>query len=176
MDVGRPSANILIRNLTVNSPCCAGVCIGSEMSGGVYNVVVEDCHFVSVGQGLRIKAGIGRGAYVKDVLYRNIKMDDVKEWAIQINDFYGNRNPSCGSRNATVTPKIHSIVYESIEAVATRNGADFEGLSNATIRDVLLSGVVLNARNVTYSCSAVSGKYARCQPEPCSAFTPNSDD
>ena len=34
IDTNRPSRNIVIRNLTVNSPCCAGN-VGSEMSGGV---------------------------------------------------------------------------------------------------------------------------------------------
>eukprot|EP00911_Craspedida_sp_UC1_P002345 UC1_evm1s1760 len=71
-----PTRNVYIRNLTVNSPCCAGICIGSEMSGGVENVVVEDCHFHSVGQGLRIKAGLGRGAFVRNISYENVVMDN----------------------------------------------------------------------------------------------------
>ena len=35
------------------------------MSGGVENVIVDDVHLQNVGQGLRIKAGLGRGGYKK---------------------------------------------------------------------------------------------------------------
>lgn len=75
IEAALPTKNVFIRNLTVNSPCCAGICIGSEMSGGVENVRVIDCHFHSVGQGLRIKAGLGRGAFVRNIRYGVVRPD-----------------------------------------------------------------------------------------------------
>ena len=46
------------------------------MSGGVENVIVDDVHLQNVGQGLRIKAGLGRGGYVKNIKYNNVNMDN----------------------------------------------------------------------------------------------------
>ena len=45
---GMPSANILIRNVTAVLTAdddAAGVAMGSEMSGGIFNVTIEDCVF-----------------------------------------------------------------------------------------------------------------------------------
>ena len=67
LDVARPSRNIVLRNLTIRSPNAAGICIGSEMSGGVANVRATDLLLRDVAVGLRIKAARGRGAYVRNV-------------------------------------------------------------------------------------------------------------
>ena len=49
--------NVLIRNLTVLGTSCAGLAVGSEMSGGVENVTIENSVFVNVDTGIRIKYG-----------------------------------------------------------------------------------------------------------------------
>ncbi|KAJ8532102.1 hypothetical protein K7X08_012025 [Anisodus acutangulus] len=61
---GRPSTNIVIRNLVVRSMVSAGISIGSEMSGRVSNVTVENVHAWNSRRALRIKIAAGRGGYV----------------------------------------------------------------------------------------------------------------
>ena len=174
MDVGIPTANVHIRNLTVNSPSCAGVCIGSEMSGGVENVLVEECQFLNVSSGLRIKAALGRGGYVRNVTYRNIDIDNAIGWAIQANDFYGSSNKACHGREANAVPKISDLRFENITAHGTGNGANFVGLSTAFVRGVVLSNVTLLTQGKeTYTCNDTVGKYdAHCSPRPCRNFVP----
>ncbi|XP_020599943.1 probable polygalacturonase, partial [Phalaenopsis equestris] len=58
---GRPSTNILIRNVTLRSVVSAGLSIGSEMSGGVSNITMEDIHVWESRRGVRIKTAAGRG-------------------------------------------------------------------------------------------------------------------
>ena len=60
-----PSAFITVRRVSVWSPGAAGLSVGSEMSGGVEAVLVEDCRVVGAGNGIRIKTGEGRGGYVR---------------------------------------------------------------------------------------------------------------
>ena len=43
-DIGRPLENVVIRRCTVKRGH-GGFTIGSEMSAGVKNILVEDCHF-----------------------------------------------------------------------------------------------------------------------------------
>jgi polygalacturonase len=54
-----------------------GVVIGSEMSGGVRNVVIDNCVFVGTNRGIRIKSRRGRGGVVEDIRASNIVMTDV---------------------------------------------------------------------------------------------------
>ncbi|MCH90799.1 polygalacturonase-like, partial [Trifolium medium] len=60
---GRPSMNIMIRNLVVRSMVSAGISIGSEMSGGVSNITVENLLVWDSRRGVRIKTAPGRGGY-----------------------------------------------------------------------------------------------------------------
>ena len=103
LEAARPTRNVVLRNLTIHSPTSAGVCIGSEMSGGVANVRATDLVLRDVATGLRIKASRGRGAYVRNISYSNVSIEGFITHAIQVSDFYGQRNPSCGDRNASAT-------------------------------------------------------------------------
>ncbi|RVW14394.1 putative polygalacturonase [Vitis vinifera] len=44
--MARPSSNIIVRRLSGTTPTCSGVGIGSEMSGGISNVTMEDLHIL----------------------------------------------------------------------------------------------------------------------------------
>ena len=72
------SSNITIRNSFLSSPCCAAVCIGSEMSGGVANVSVSNLTVWNSAEGLRLKTGMGRGGYIKDISMVDSTIDDSK--------------------------------------------------------------------------------------------------
>ncbi|KOC87727.1 glycoside hydrolase family 28 protein [Winslowiella iniecta] len=55
-----------------------GISIGSETSGGVNNVLVENNEFIGSMYGIRIKTPRGKGGEVKNIVYRNTKMVDVE--------------------------------------------------------------------------------------------------
>jgi polygalacturonase len=91
IEYNRPSRNITVRRAT--SGCRGGFTIGSEMSGGVQDVLFENC--VSTGEsGIRISSELGRGGYVKDVVFRNISFSwgenyhDHKQFLLDINQDY----------------------------------------------------------------------------------------
>ena len=54
-----------------------GVVIGSETNGGVRNVVISNCVFVSTDRGVRMKSRRGRGGFIEDVRVMNVVMRDV---------------------------------------------------------------------------------------------------
>jgi polygalacturonase len=74
----KKSENITIRNCYMRHGHGA-VVLGSEMSGGIANVNVQQCLFESTDRGLRIKTRRGRGKYavVESVTFKNIIMKDV---------------------------------------------------------------------------------------------------
>ncbi len=55
-----------------------GISIGSETSGGVNNVLVENNSFKGSMYGIRIKSPRGKGGEVKNITYRNNTMVDVE--------------------------------------------------------------------------------------------------
>ena len=71
-----PSEDIWVHDCVMKQGHC-GVGIGSEMSGGVKNVVIEDCVFTDTERGLRLKTRRGRGGSVDGVTFRRVKMKNV---------------------------------------------------------------------------------------------------
>lgn len=74
-----PSRNIIMRNCRVKNGHQL-MAIGSELSGGVENVFVDNCHFDNAGSGARstinnilfVKTNERRGGYVKNIHVSNV--------------------------------------------------------------------------------------------------------
>lgn len=66
-----------------------GLSLGSEMSGGISNVVIENCKLLHGSYGIQIKTGITRGGFVKNVSIDNVEIVGTTKEAIRIDAFYG---------------------------------------------------------------------------------------
>ncbi len=82
--IGRPSKNIRV----FDSICHFGhgLCIGSEMSGGIEGVRLWDCDMGPTWSGIEIKGTKKRGGYVRDVVVRNITASHVMIHSVTFND------------------------------------------------------------------------------------------
>ncbi|WP_300366768.1 glycosyl hydrolase family 28 protein [uncultured Subdoligranulum sp.] len=82
--IGRPSAHIYIFD------CCStvgnGICIGSEMSGGVEDVQIWDCDLETSFAGIEVKGTAKRGGYVRGVTARNCTAPRVMIHTVPYND------------------------------------------------------------------------------------------
>lgn len=104
---GVPSENIVIRHNKNRR-----ISIGSEMSGGVRNVYVYDCEVVGmVNRAIHIKTVRGRGGVVENLWFENISFDTVKENAIYLNMFYGDREEEPVSER---TPVFRNFSFKNI--------------------------------------------------------------
>ena len=68
-----PCSNIYIHDCVVNEGH-GGFVIGSEMSRGVKDILVENCTFIGTDVGVRMKSALGRGGVVENITIRNIDM------------------------------------------------------------------------------------------------------
>ncbi len=73
--INRPTKGVFIFDCKINSG--GGFAIGSEMSGGVENVYVWDVDTTKGRLGIRIKAPIVRGGYIKNVEVIDSKLCDI---------------------------------------------------------------------------------------------------
>ena len=84
-----PTRNLLIDNCFVYHGH-GGFVVGSEMSGGVENIVVSNCRFLGTDVGLRFKSKRGRGGVVRNIFIRDIYMTDIVTEPLLFDLFYGN--------------------------------------------------------------------------------------
>lgn len=55
----------------------SGITLGSETSGGIERVLIEDNQFNGTGVGFRIKSARNRGGFIRDITVRNLSLVDV---------------------------------------------------------------------------------------------------
>ncbi|WP_288427612.1 glycoside hydrolase family 28 protein [uncultured Agrobacterium sp.] len=126
-----------------------GLVIGSEMSGGVHDVVIEDCEMIGTDRGLRLKTRRGRGGSVSNITMRRVLLDGVQT-ALSANahyhcdadghdDWVQSRHPAIVD---TGTPQISRITVEDVEVRNLSHAAGvFLGLPEAPIRDIEIRGL-----------------------------------
>lgn len=105
-----PSHDIEIKNSIIKKGF--GITIGSEVSGGVYNINIHDIKFINTDCGFRIKSTKTRKGYIKDVTISNLDMLNVK----YIFNMYLDWNPNY---NKITKPDIElktdiSSLYEEV--------------------------------------------------------------
>lgn len=143
----RPCENIAISNCTMLHGH-GGVVIGSEMSGGVRNVVISNCVFTGTDRGIRIKSRRGRGNAVEDLRVNNIVMDNVL-CPLVLNMFYG-----CGAWGDSkvtdqspravneTTPRFRRMRFSNITARRVKYAAAYIlGLPEMWVDDVSFDGI-----------------------------------
>jgi polygalacturonase len=76
--VNRPTENVVIRNCRVGYSA-AMVAFGSETSGGIRHVRISNCRADDdCSSVVRFKSRMGRGGIVEDIVYENIRADNVR--------------------------------------------------------------------------------------------------
>jgi polygalacturonase len=127
-----PSENIIIRNCEMKDGH-GGVVLGSEMSGGIRNVFVEDCKMGSPNlvRAIRLKSNSSRGGFLENLFVRNITVDQVKEAVVRINLQYE-------KDRGKFFPKVSNIHLANITSEKCKRPFYFVGLPESTIANVII--------------------------------------
>jgi polygalacturonase len=159
-----PSHDITITNCTFMHG--HGLSVGSELSGGAYNITADNVTFNGTDNGIRVKANRDRGHEVYHLVFRNLKMTDVKN-AILISEYYPKVLPPAGEAPQPVgrlTPHFHDIVLDNITATGGKNAGVIAGLPESPVRDVVLRNVHISAQTgLTVAYADVTGKHVTLQ-------------
>jgi polygalacturonase len=164
--VGRPDENITITNCVMLRGH-GGVTIGSEMSGGVRNVVVSNCIFQGTDVGIRVKSQRGRGGVVEGFNVANVVMQDVKS-AFTLTTFYmGADKPTDVFPVNEGTPVFRDFHFTNITARGSKSAGEITGLKEMaiggfTFRDVHIQAQtgmkITNAKDVSFLDSSITVK------------------
>jgi polygalacturonase len=137
-----PCENITITNCTMLNGH-GGVVIGSEMSGGVKNVVITNCIFDGTDRGIRLKTTRGRGGVVENIRVSNILMKDIKVEAIVLNMFYGE---SIEGPVSVETPCFRNIHLANITGVNINKACKVDGLPEMPVSEISFSNINMEAQ------------------------------
>lgn len=166
-NLARPTENVIIRDCRLESSIFAAIGLGSEMSGGIRNVKLENCVISGHQNAIFIKSRDGRGGYMENISGENLTVlksptfigIDLVNKGIQASD------PVPGEVNQW--PRVHNLSFKNIEVqdvkelVAGTNVPASRPLDGFTLDDI--SGTcsraidLANMKNVSLDRVRVSG-------------------
>lgn len=127
-----------------------GVVIGSELSGGIKNISIQNLRLNRTDRGIRIKTRRRRGNTIENIMASDIVMENVI-CPLVINCYYrGTTRPEdyefCSSKLPAEiephTPLIQNLRFERIRAFQVRAAAAcFEGLPERPIENCIFSDI-----------------------------------
>lgn len=144
--VNRPTEDVSIVNCNVHRAHGA-VTLGSEISGGIRNVVADNITCDGTQMGIRIKSQRGRGGVVENVRFDNWTMKDVGQ-AINVTSYYLMEGEVRSSQEpvSEKTPVFRDIAISHVSIQDARVAIDIEGLPELPISGLRISDVTASAK------------------------------
>lgn len=152
-----PTENVYIHDCTVFHGH-GGFSVGSEMSRGIRNILVERCVFIGTDVGIRFKSTLGRGGVVENITIRDITMLRIPGEAIILTMGYvlfhakqehhdGNYIPGETRITPEDIPEFKDIHISRVVCQGAGCGLRIEGLSQMPIHDMVLEDISLTAKD-----------------------------
>lgn len=165
-----PSENIIIRGCRMKDGH-GGVTLGSEISGGVRNIFVENCRMDSpcIEDALRIKNNAMRGGVLENIYARDVRVGRVAVAGLSIDFHYeeGQAGP--------FTPVVRNVEVENMTVERTKYPLYLRGFEHAPIEEVRLSNcefahatnksVLDNVKGLQLKSVRINGEIAK-GPDP----------
>jgi polygalacturonase len=171
MLLDRPTQNVLIKNCKLVSSIDASLGIGTEMSGGIRDVRLENCLISGHQNGIFIKSRDGRGGFIENITFDNLTVSnsptlvgidlttkgiqasdpvpgDVEKWALVKNISF----------NHIKVNNVQALVVGSaVSAQRPIDGLTFSDITGTCERGITLANV-LNAKFDSINVTGFSGQ------------------
>jgi polygalacturonase len=146
--VNRPTEYVVIRDNMIRRG--GGVIsFGSETSGGIRHVVALDNHGIGTKEGVRFKSAKTRGGYVRDILVRGLKLENVPlpfTFTLNWNPSYSYATIPAGMKNV---PAYWSVLSTPVLPVE-KGYCDF--------RDIRIENVEITGATRIFTASGLPDK------------------
>jgi polygalacturonase len=131
--VNVPSRNIIVANCVMNTRHTA-VAIGSEMTGGVENVYIENITGGKIQRAFRIKTNSLRGGFARNIGFRNSTVKEATGVLIDIKTSYGREI-------GEFYPEITNINIENVACKHAVKAISMMGTADIPINNVALKNI-----------------------------------
>ena len=131
--VGVATENVIVRKCRMKDGH-GGVTIGSEISGNVRYVYVEDCQMDSpmLERALRLKTNAMRGGILEHIYMRNVTVGQVSDSMLSIDFTYEEGD------KGTFMPTVRDIEMRNVTGTKSKYGLYLRGFEQAPIRNIRL--------------------------------------
>ena len=151
---GIPTENVRIRRCTADCGH-AFLGIGSECSGGIRNVTMEDCVMDGTCAWLlRLKTRPSRGGFMENITMRNVRARFVTADALEITNSYSPN--SAGTGDGIPPTRIDGVRMENVVVEKAETAVDLD--TSIAVSNLVLTNVVVNGRRVDRSSRGGYGK------------------
>jgi polygalacturonase len=135
--VGKPSKNIVVRNCFA-SEVLHGLAFGSEMSGGLENIYIDNFHLKKVEQyAIQFKSNLDRGGYIRNVYIDGVFIDETKTAIFFTNDYHSYSGGNSPSEFSGI--EIKNVICNK----ASGKAIDIVGLEQKPIHNILLENIMI---------------------------------
>lgn len=166
---GKPTLTVHIRGVYLQSSSGAGLAFGSEMSGGISDIIAEKLHIVNSTIGIELKTTRGRGGYMKGISISDAELENVY-LGISMTGYYGSHPDD--KYDPSAVPVVGSITFKNVIGSNIAIAGNFSGIADSPFTDICLSNVIFSVSSESsppsWFCSNVRGFSEEVFPEPCS--------
>ncbi len=162
---GKPCENVVIRDCDFLQGAPGGVSIGSEMSGDVRNVFVENCRMKNVDRAFFIKSNPERGGTVEGIWFRDVAVERCT-YLLKCEMDY--KNVTAGK----FPPTFRNIHMQRVTCKQAANAIDCQGLTGNPVSGVELTEITVDTSAkplATKNVAEMSLKNVRVNGKPLEA-------
>ena len=144
-----PSANILMRRCHLKG--LHGLVIGSEMSAGVENVLMEDCDFAGYcKRGVYVKTNPDRGGFVRNLYINNVRLGEVLD-LFYVTSQYAGEGLDNHHFTAVENIQVNGLTADKVNGTAlVLQGTPQKPIKNVSFRNVSV-GEVQNGLSIEHT-------------------------
>jgi polygalacturonase len=137
--VGAACENLIIRDCIMKDGH-GGVSLGSEGSGGIHNVFVDNCRMDSpnLQRALRLKTNSFRGGSYENIYFTNVTVGQVAEAVIEVDFFYPEYANKEG-RGGPFQPMVKNVVVENVTSKTSKRAVYLRGYESAPVSGVRIA-------------------------------------
>ncbi len=138
-EAGVPTVNVEVRNCRFDCGGC-GVVVGSETSGGIDNVWFHDCEINESRQAIHVKSAAGRGSYVRNVDFDNIRAGRATGGIVLSTHYFMKEGDAL-----TEMPEVYNISLENCSVEKSYHGLNVTGFQYHPLREIYLKNIDIGA-------------------------------
>lgn len=161
--VNKPTENVMVRNCNMKDGH-GGVTIGSEISGSVRHVFVDNCRMDSpeLERAIRLKTNARRGGTLEHIYVRDVTIGEVSDSVLSIDFTYEE------GKDGAFMPTVRDIELRNVTSKKSKYGLYLRGFPQAPITNIRLescrfdgvaqSDMLENATGIVRNNVMVNGK------------------